>query len=103
MPGYRHPIGVQSSGDPIEEIRPILSAINHPALIVNGSNDTMLPADNSYFMFKHLRKGQQILILTLDAVRCFSIQNFSSRTPYFSCAHPCQVNRTSAADLGDSS
>jgi pimeloyl-ACP methyl ester carboxylesterase len=57
MPGYRHPIGVQSSGDPIEEIRPILSAINHPALIVNGSNDTMLPADNSYFMFKHLRKG----------------------------------------------
>ena len=61
MPGYRHPIGVQSSGDPIEEIRPILSAINHPALIVNGSNDTMLPADNSYFMFKHLRNGRLIL------------------------------------------
>jgi len=39
----------------------ILSAIHHPVLVVNGSNDTMLPADNSYFMFKHLRDAKLIL------------------------------------------
>lgn len=39
----------------------ILDAIDHPVLIVNGSNDTMLPADNSYFMFKHLPNAQLIL------------------------------------------
>jgi pimeloyl-ACP methyl ester carboxylesterase len=39
----------------------ILSAIRQPVLIVNGSNDTMLPADNSYFMFQHLRDAQLIL------------------------------------------
>src|SRR6476660_1005599 len=43
----------------------ILSAIHQPVLIVNGSNDTMLPADNSYFMFQHLRDAQ--LILYTDA------------------------------------
>jgi pimeloyl-ACP methyl ester carboxylesterase len=39
----------------------ILNAIRQPVLIVNGSNDTMLPADNSYFMFQHLREAQLIL------------------------------------------
>ena len=39
----------------------ILSAIRQPVLIVNGSNDTMLPADNSYFLFQHLRDAQLIL------------------------------------------
>jgi pimeloyl-ACP methyl ester carboxylesterase len=39
----------------------ILSAIRQPVLIVNGSSDTMLPADNSYFMFQHLRDAQLIL------------------------------------------
>src|SRR4029079_15164878 len=39
----------------------ILSAIHQPVLIVNGSNDTMLPADNSYFLFQHLRDAQLIL------------------------------------------
>ena len=39
----------------------ILSAIRQPVLIVNGSNDTMLPAANSYFMFRHLRDAQLIL------------------------------------------
>ena len=39
----------------------ILGMIHHPVLIVNGSNDTMLPADNSYFMFKHLPDAQLIL------------------------------------------
>jgi pimeloyl-ACP methyl ester carboxylesterase len=39
----------------------ILSAIRQPVLIVNGSDDTMLPADNSYFMFQHLRDAQLIL------------------------------------------
>jgi pimeloyl-ACP methyl ester carboxylesterase len=39
----------------------ILGAIRQPVLIVNGSDDTMLPADNSYFMFQHLRDAQLIL------------------------------------------
>ena len=39
----------------------ILSAIHQPVLIVNGSNDTMLPAGNSYSMFQHLRDAQLIL------------------------------------------
>jgi hypothetical protein len=34
---------------------------------VNGSNDTMLPADNSYFLFQHLCDAQ--LILYPDAGR----------------------------------
>src|SRR6478672_2165702 len=38
----------------------ILNAIHQPVLIVNGSSDTILPADNSYFMF-HLRDAQLIL------------------------------------------
>jgi pimeloyl-ACP methyl ester carboxylesterase len=39
----------------------ILSAIHQPVLIVNGSNDTMLPAVNSYFMYQHLRDAQLFL------------------------------------------
>jgi pimeloyl-ACP methyl ester carboxylesterase len=39
----------------------ILRAIRQPVLIVNGSNDTMLPAANSYFLFQHLRDAQLIL------------------------------------------
>lgn len=39
----------------------ILKAINHPVLIVNGSDDIMLPAVNSYFMFKHKKNAQLIL------------------------------------------
>jgi pimeloyl-ACP methyl ester carboxylesterase len=42
-------------------VHSILSAIRQPVLIVNGSNDTMLPAANSYFMFQHLRDAQLIL------------------------------------------
>jgi pimeloyl-ACP methyl ester carboxylesterase len=39
----------------------ILEAINQPVLIVSGSNDTMLPDKNAYFMFKHLKNAQLIL------------------------------------------
>jgi pimeloyl-ACP methyl ester carboxylesterase len=39
----------------------VLSAINQPVLIVSGSNDTMLPDSNAYFMFKHLKNAQLIL------------------------------------------
>ncbi len=39
----------------------ILSAINQPVLIVSGSNDTMLPDTNAYFMFKHLKNAQLVL------------------------------------------
>jgi pimeloyl-ACP methyl ester carboxylesterase len=39
----------------------VLSAIGQPVLIVSGSDDTMLPADNAYFMFKHLKNAQLIL------------------------------------------
>jgi pimeloyl-ACP methyl ester carboxylesterase len=39
----------------------ILRAINQPALVVCGSHDTMLPADNAYAMFKALSNAQLIL------------------------------------------
>jgi pimeloyl-ACP methyl ester carboxylesterase len=39
----------------------ILRAIHQPVLVVNGSHDTMLPADNSYLMFKHLDDAQLVL------------------------------------------
>jgi pimeloyl-ACP methyl ester carboxylesterase len=39
----------------------ILSAIKQPVLVVCGSDDTMLPDANVYFMFKHLKDAQLIL------------------------------------------
>jgi pimeloyl-ACP methyl ester carboxylesterase len=39
----------------------ILRAIKQPALIVSGSNDTMLPDQNAYFMFKHMSNARLIL------------------------------------------
>src|SRR5271156_5454865 len=39
----------------------ILKAIGQPVLIVSGSDDTMLPDYNAYFMFKHLKNAQLIL------------------------------------------
>jgi pimeloyl-ACP methyl ester carboxylesterase len=44
--------------DPDHEI---LRAIHQPALVVSGSHDTMLPADNAYAMFKQLRNAQLVL------------------------------------------
>jgi pimeloyl-ACP methyl ester carboxylesterase len=39
----------------------LLRAITQPALVVSGSHDTMLPADNAYAMFKALSNAQLIL------------------------------------------
>jgi pimeloyl-ACP methyl ester carboxylesterase len=39
----------------------ILMAISQPVLVVNGSNDIMLPTENSYVIFKHLRNAKLIL------------------------------------------
>lgn len=39
----------------------ILRAISQPALVVSGSHDTMLPADNAYAMFKALSNAQLVL------------------------------------------
>jgi pimeloyl-ACP methyl ester carboxylesterase len=39
----------------------ILGAIDQPVLVVSGSNDTMLPDNNAYLMFKHLKNAQLIL------------------------------------------
>ena len=39
----------------------ILRAIRQPALVVSGSHDTMLPANNAYAMFKELSNAQLIL------------------------------------------
>jgi len=39
----------------------ILEAIRQPVLVVSGSDDTMLPDGNAYFMFKHLKNAQLIL------------------------------------------
>jgi pimeloyl-ACP methyl ester carboxylesterase len=39
----------------------ILRAIRQPTLVVSGSHDTMLPANNAYAMFKELRNAQLVL------------------------------------------
>jgi pimeloyl-ACP methyl ester carboxylesterase len=39
----------------------MLRAIKQPALVVSGSNDTMLPAGNAYAMFKALSNAQLLL------------------------------------------
>jgi pimeloyl-ACP methyl ester carboxylesterase len=39
----------------------ILRAIRQPALVVSGSHDTMLPANNAYTMFKELSNAQLVL------------------------------------------
>jgi pimeloyl-ACP methyl ester carboxylesterase len=39
----------------------VLRAITQPALVVSGSNDTMLPPDNAYAMFKGLSNAQLVL------------------------------------------
>jgi pimeloyl-ACP methyl ester carboxylesterase len=39
----------------------ILRAIRQPVLMVSGSHDTMLPADNAYTMFKALSNAQLVL------------------------------------------
>jgi pimeloyl-ACP methyl ester carboxylesterase len=38
-----------------------LGAITQPALVVSGSHDTMVPADNAYAMFKALSNAQLVL------------------------------------------
>jgi pimeloyl-ACP methyl ester carboxylesterase len=38
-----------------------LRAITQPALLVSGSHDIMVPADNAYAMFKALSDAQLIL------------------------------------------
>jgi pimeloyl-ACP methyl ester carboxylesterase len=38
----------------------MLRAIRQPALVVSGSHDTMLPADNAYVMFKALSNAQLV-------------------------------------------
>jgi pimeloyl-ACP methyl ester carboxylesterase len=39
----------------------ILTAIEHAVLVACGSDDTMLPDTNAYFMFKHLKNAHLIL------------------------------------------
>jgi pimeloyl-ACP methyl ester carboxylesterase len=39
----------------------ILARIDQPVLVVCGSDDTMLPDRNAYFMFKHLKNAQLVL------------------------------------------
>ena len=51
-------IGWCATKDPHNKI---LRAIDQPVLIVSGSNDTMLPDNNAYLMFKHLKNVQLIL------------------------------------------
>ena len=41
--------------------RAILRAIRQPTLVVSGSHDTMLPANNAYAMFKELSNAQLVL------------------------------------------
>ena len=51
-------IGWCASKDPGNSI---LEKIDQPVLVVCGSDDTMLPDRNAYFLFKHLRNAQLVL------------------------------------------
>ena len=44
----------------------ILRSIEQPVLVVSGTNDTMLPDNNAYLMFKHLNNAQLILYPDAD-------------------------------------
>jgi pimeloyl-ACP methyl ester carboxylesterase len=39
----------------------VLRAINHPVLIVSGSDDMMIPDKNAYYMFRHLKNAQLVM------------------------------------------
>jgi pimeloyl-ACP methyl ester carboxylesterase len=51
-------IGWCATKDPDNKI---LGAIHQAVLVMSGSNDTMLPDSNAYYMFKHLKDAQLIL------------------------------------------
>ena len=57
-PQARALIGWCATPDPDHAV---LRAIHQPALVLCGSDDTMLPADNAYAMFKALPNAQLIL------------------------------------------
>jgi pimeloyl-ACP methyl ester carboxylesterase len=57
-PQARALIGWCSTLDP-EHI--LLRSISHPTLVVSGGNDTMLPANNAYTMFKAMMNAQLVL------------------------------------------
>jgi fermentation-respiration switch protein FrsA (DUF1100 family) len=60
-----------------------LRAITQPALLVSGSHDTMVPADNAYAMFKALSDAQPILYpdIPIPATACcFRTTRCSSAT-----------------------
>jgi pimeloyl-ACP methyl ester carboxylesterase len=54
----------------------ILRAITQPALVVSGSSDTMLPADNAYAMFKGLSNAQLVLYPDSDHGALFQHHGF---------------------------
>jgi pimeloyl-ACP methyl ester carboxylesterase len=54
-------LGFSLGGFVAQQMAFILTAIEHPVLVVCGSDDTMLPDRNAYFMFKHLKNAQLIL------------------------------------------
>ena len=55
----------------------VLNAIGHPVLVVCGSDDTMLPDRNAYFMFKQLQNAQLVCIPIPVMGPCFSIPSCS--------------------------
>lgn len=57
-----------------------LRAISQPALVVSGKQDTRLPADNAYAMFKAATPSSFSIPIP-DMARCFSITPCSPATP----------------------
>ena len=65
----------------------LLNAITQPVLIVTGSNDTMLPTDSSYAMFRILKNAQVVMYPDSNHGAIFQyhdrfvqeVQNFLSR------------------------
>jgi len=67
----------------------MLRAIRQPALVVSGSHDTMLPANNAYTMFKALSNAQLVLYPDSGHGALFQYpETFVSHVRTFLEAHP---------------
>ena len=51
----------KAEGNHLVAVDTVDAGVGETVLIVSGSNDTMLPDSNAYFLFKHLGNAQLIL------------------------------------------
>jgi hypothetical protein len=67
----------QFSGERLADLK----RIGHPALVVNGVHDEMIPVRNSYWLAEHLPNAMLLTYPDAGMALCFSGTNRSSTTP----------------------